>query len=1141
MWPLWGMKNQQDPENYPLTPQPSFIDSVEGLQRVRTKIIKTQLPRLPWGSKKALLIGLQSEQDSLDNLENELKTARDLLMKVHFEVEEIFFHESQPINDLRAKLASNHWDIIHFSGHFSNREGQFIGHAWDLGVNDFVASCCRAAPPRMVVLNACSSGGESEHQDHATGISGTIAEQFCHRGVDAVVATRWDILDDVALCFATEFYSSFCMQCEDIEFNSPFFVDIETCLLDARKSLNKNYPGMDAAWLAYCLYGSRNDGCLFLPDLFRHPTFVPKGKHPVFYSPEHHTRLCEHLAPGGAGLYFLTGPAGCGKTTSARLALQSLGFEVDIFSLRHDDALIQIDYLFEELKKNTAPLVPVIFDDAEALIPMIIQYREKLHQISKHLPVLLLFRADDQASDLMEQLSSIIPNNSPDEFMFLLPNIMNKKTLGEYLHANYGVKLTETELHLLFVRIQNSFFGFSELFQSFQSGKLDLDLLEPRKGARIYSRLENISSDEVLALQTISRNYEPSCVYFRSQIAWEKLLEDKIVSSSPMIFPKLEQLGLIYSTQTENMDFTIQDIEQLPDILRIPALNLPTEIIGISGINQELLPLMVCYTVHHEVVDIIRNLSDDERLDKSEFTFSSAFFATNLMNIKRHKDGFDTRDGLARLNSLFGNQIEGETLNSLLIMLESGGGTERDHLSDYLLNRLKEPSHFIAEILEREVEVLTCFKERIPSMRFNLIIDLAKFFQKYSHRFSDNEFKLSILIVSLGTRISEESNILKSMNHKWEKLIQKSEQKIATHGSELDQSTIAFEKKKAELLNLFRTESHRERQKELVECLQSILIDDSKDPWQHSRLLLEGCQVSYRHLLFRANSSTMEVFGEICEKLTKKFLQNKDSNIVLYNRRNEISAKLIWFNMGYVLLRQRKEIIRKGNPQTELRWIRDLLETGPIIGQISPYYARGLFSEAISRLFSIMYRNGSWYENLNKYPKKERVKIQKALATLTRRCLNIVVEDAGTQKEEIRVIEDLLPHMFNTYDKLNRQSPFARIGSYQFPLPEHATLSIHNKFSKKMIPMLYPRLADKPRDLSVFLSVRNATHLELDEYLGARDALTIGRVSRFLFLELRQLGSLARDIAKFAVAYPETLTIDEKELAEEMIFISEQR
>ena len=43
------------------------------------------------------------------------------------------------------------------------------------------------APPRMFVLNTCSIEVNDVHRP--TGISGTIAEQFCLRGVDAVVAS----------------------------------------------------------------------------------------------------------------------------------------------------------------------------------------------------------------------------------------------------------------------------------------------------------------------------------------------------------------------------------------------------------------------------------------------------------------------------------------------------------------------------------------------------------------------------------------------------------------------------------------------------------------------------------------------------------------------------------------------------------------------------------------------------------------------------------------------------------------------------------------------------------------------------------------------------------------------------------------
>ena len=49
------------------------------------------------------------------------------LEKAHFKVDRIILNESQAEHELLVKLASNHWDIIHFSGHFSDREGQFVG------------------------------------------------------------------------------------------------------------------------------------------------------------------------------------------------------------------------------------------------------------------------------------------------------------------------------------------------------------------------------------------------------------------------------------------------------------------------------------------------------------------------------------------------------------------------------------------------------------------------------------------------------------------------------------------------------------------------------------------------------------------------------------------------------------------------------------------------------------------------------------------------------------------------------------------------------------------------------------------------------------------------------------------------------
>ena len=332
-------------------------------------------------------------------------------------------------------------------------------------------------------MNTCSSGQDSKHFESASGISGTLAEQFCLRGVDAVVATRWGILDDVALLFSLSFYHSLAADCNNWKKENTIELDIHSCILQSRTEIKKKFPEIDAAWLAYRLFVSREDGCFFPSILMRNPTHIPDGEHPAFLNPSEHTRLCEHLAPGGAGLYFMTGPAGCGKTTSARLALKTLELDDELLSLRHDDTLIQIDRLGEALAVRKAPLVPIVFDDAEALIPLIFDYKGKLHDISKQLPVLLILREEFESYSLIQQLSAIIPKNSPDEVTMLHPNLCKPEMLGAFLKSHAGVNLSEDELDSVFVRMGHSFFGFSAFFESHHEGNTNLDLLVPPKAA----------------------------------------------------------------------------------------------------------------------------------------------------------------------------------------------------------------------------------------------------------------------------------------------------------------------------------------------------------------------------------------------------------------------------------------------------------------------------------------------------------------------------------------------------------------------------------------------------------------------------------------------------------------------------------
>ena len=106
---------------------------------------------------------------------------------------------------------------------------------------------------------------------------------------------------------------------------------------------------------------------------------------------------------------------------------------------------------------------------------------------------------------------------------------------------------------------------FSAFFESHHEGNTNLDLLVPPKAARLLSRMSDISPDELLALQILAQNIEANCVQFRSQLAWKKLHDDGIVNTSPLIFQKLEHLGLLISTASEEVQFSQGELEALPD------------------------------------------------------------------------------------------------------------------------------------------------------------------------------------------------------------------------------------------------------------------------------------------------------------------------------------------------------------------------------------------------------------------------------------------------------------------------------------------------------------------------------------------------------------------------------------------------
>jgi hypothetical protein len=60
-WIHWGRKNQLDPETHIFIPDENQPESYTGLEKIITENHQTKIPRLPWGSQKALIVTLTTK------------------------------------------------------------------------------------------------------------------------------------------------------------------------------------------------------------------------------------------------------------------------------------------------------------------------------------------------------------------------------------------------------------------------------------------------------------------------------------------------------------------------------------------------------------------------------------------------------------------------------------------------------------------------------------------------------------------------------------------------------------------------------------------------------------------------------------------------------------------------------------------------------------------------------------------------------------------------------------------------------------------------------------------------------------------------------------------------------------------------
>ena len=194
---------------------------------------------------------------------------------------QIRYLEDARLSSLRRLLNREEFHVFHFIGHggFDKQSQQGI-----LVLEDDKEQGKRVEAQhigqilidhkslRLVVLNACD-GARNSKDDPFSGVASTMIRQ----GIPAVVAMQFEISDDAAITFATEFYSS--------------MVDgfpVDAAVTEARKSIREM---SSVEWGTPVLYMRSPDGVLF--DL--QGQAAPEPVH------AHSAKTAETPGPGAAG------------------------------------------------------------------------------------------------------------------------------------------------------------------------------------------------------------------------------------------------------------------------------------------------------------------------------------------------------------------------------------------------------------------------------------------------------------------------------------------------------------------------------------------------------------------------------------------------------------------------------------------------------------------------------------------------------------------------------------------------------------------------------------------------------------------------------------------------------------------------
>lgn len=1142
-WIHWGRKNQLDPESHKFIPDENQPESYTGLEEIITEIHQTKIPRLPWGSQKALIVTLTTNSYPLLESISEKDCVQKILSKAGFSVNEINADENDDPNILRAKLASNHWDIIHFIGHLKVDEMHFIGHSGGLKAADFVASCCRAGPPRLVILNACRSGDQSVETD-TSGLSGPIAEQFCHRGVDCVIGTRWDIWDKAATEFSRVFWEQITQGLGPFGIEDEVRLGVEDALLKTRESLKEKFPSRDSIWLAYTLFTSREDGCIIPSQQLVIPPFVPDMTHPAYIDTHNHTRICEHLAPGGSGLYLMAAPACTGKTTVSILALQTLGFSEEAMassylSLRDDASSEIIEQLHSTVVSlDSAPFYPLIIDDSERVAAFFGSgLEEKILEISTYLPVLLITR-ENIADNGLQTLPFMIIDCGADEVIPLKPHFMLPIGLQEYL-SQLGCEVSMEECHNLLIRMDMTLVGMPEFMASVIENKPDFDLLEPKPGYQIFSRINALTKDEIFVLQILGSLYEPVVCKLRIILAWELMKQNELVSTDVDVITTLCRLDLLSEYMSTNdlpsdTDIDADFLNKIPEFLTNRTLdeeklNKLEEMFPNKNLSEDMswkLPLFSGYQVRNEVLDIVRSLGPHPQEILGIRALIHAFEAYKCHpEMPRMHDGFDDKEVMLKAMQSHLEDKDEIPMDSdnLLVSLNLGANSKGDMLDEILLKWLKQSINLSSAILQNPELILMEITRRLPSLRPDTIAKLGDFVLANRNIFSLDTPNSALFLCNLILNgKSNPNSFFRSNIREWDSIFKDAEASLLKNQPE-KANYIKGMKLKEEMSSLLYFQTHQQREKPLIKAVKAVLVHESKESIEQCLLLVEACQVLYRHLLFKGSRNALLVFELAVTELghlVKTEISKETSPWA--HRIPSFSRYWLWFRIAICLFHHRLELRKQKNPKEELRWIRALMLAAKQIRQVGPDLCKTLMSEAASRMLSLKRRTSLTWSN--------------ALSEVRARLLRQIADRAWSDFIGIEkwIVNELTFHILYGFDFHNPLPHALRGQNLPEPRPTKDKEQEHKRIIRSIIKKgtdIY-RVPDPLVDISHELRVKSASMSELDKILGPPNALQISEVAALLWNSVLDIGELAQPIGSFAGRYPEFLSQDHRETAE---------